>query len=114
VARLDAIDREAAAHLEPPMALVAFPAGGGASAGPGVVLSDTVIQMPAMTMSADGRRAIVRLFEPTGSPRRTTLSIPALGVEALLSFGPFELKTIAVDLTRARSMKTDLLEGARP
>ena len=108
--RLAAIDREATAHLETPMALVAFPPGSGHAAAPGAVLSDPVIQMPAMKLTADGRRLVVRLFEPTGSQRQTTLSIPALGIQAPLSFGPFELKTLAVDLASRTVRETDLLE----
>jgi len=112
--RLAAIDREAAARLEPPMALVAFPPGGGKPAVPGAVLSDTVIQMPAMKVSEDGRFAVLRLFEPTGSARQTTLRIPALDVEASLSLGPFELKTLTVDLASRILRETDLLEEEVP
>jgi alpha-mannosidase len=108
--RLAAVDREAATHLEPPMALVAFPPGGGKAAVPGAVLSDPVIQMPAMKLSEDGRLAVVRLFEPTGSARQTTLSIPTLGVQAPLSFRPFELKTLTVNLASRLVRETDLLE----
>jgi alpha-mannosidase len=111
-ARLDAIDREATAHLEAPMALVAFPSGGGLPPLPGAILSDPVIQMPAMKLAEDGRRVVVRLFEPTGASRQTTLSIPALGVETALSFGPFELKTLAVDLASRTVCETDLMEVA--
>jgi alpha-mannosidase len=111
-ARLAAIDREATVHLEPPMALAAFPPGGGKPAVPGAVLSDAVIQMPAMKLSDDGRLAIVRLFEPTGSARQTALHIPALEVQAPLSFRPFELKTVTVDLASRVVRETDLLEEA--
>jgi alpha-mannosidase len=109
-ARLAVVDREATAHLEPPMALVAFPAGDGAPAVPGAVLSDPVIQMPAMKLAEDGRRVIVRLFEPTGVARQSTLALPALAVAAPLSFRPFELKTLAVDLATREVRETDLLE----
>jgi alpha-mannosidase len=108
--RLAAIDREAAAHLEAPMALVAFPAGGGRPVLPGAVLSDAVIQMPAMFISGDGRRLIVRLFEPTGDARETVLRVPALEIEQTLAFGPFELKTLAIDLASRTICETDLLE----
>jgi alpha-mannosidase len=92
------------------MALVAFPPGGGTAVVPGAILSDAVIQMPAMKLAEDGRRVIVRLFEPTGSARQTTLSIPALDVLVPLSFRPFELKTLAVDLASRAIRETDLLE----
>jgi alpha-mannosidase len=108
--RLAAIDREAAARLEAPMALVAFPAGGGRPAIPGVILADPAIEMPAMFISADGRRLIVRLFEPTGEPRDTTLRVPALEIAQPLRFGPFELKTLAIDLASRAICETDLLE----
>ena len=109
-ARLAAVDREATAHLEAPMVLTAFPPGGGEAAVPGAVLSDPVIQMPAMKMGAENRRVVVRLFEPTGSARRTSLSIPALDVQVPLAFRPFELKTLAVDLASRVVCETDLLE----
>jgi alpha-mannosidase len=109
-ARLAAIDREAAAHIEAPYALVAFPPGGGKAAVPGVVLTDPVIQMPAMKLSDDGRRLVVRLFEPTGSARQTSIGIPALDIETSLSFTPFELKTVTVDLASRAVRATDLLE----
>jgi hypothetical protein len=38
------------------------------------------------------------------------LSIPALGVQVPLSFRPFELKTLAVDLASRAIRETDLLE----
>jgi alpha-mannosidase len=109
-ARLAAIDREATAHVEAPMALVAFPAGDGTPASAGVTLSDPVVQMPAMKIAEDGRHVIVRLFEPTGAARQSTLAIPALAVEVPLSFRPFELKTLAVDLTSRTVGETSLLE----
>lgn len=109
--RLEAIDREATARTEAPMALVAFPPGTvGRAAMPGAVLSDDVVQMPAMRMSGDGRRLVVRLFEPTGSARETTLTVPALGVAARVRLGPFEIKTLVVDLATKRACETDLLE----
>ncbi len=111
--RLAAIDREAAAHLEPPMALVAFPPGGGPPAVPGAILSDTVVQMPAMTLSDDGRRLLVRLFEPTGAPRETTLRVPALDITRALAFGPFEVKTLVVDLATRAVCETNLLGEER-
>jgi alpha-mannosidase len=108
--RLAAIDREATAHAETPMALVAFPSGTGAPAVPGATLSDPVVQLSAMKLSDDGSRLIVRLFEPMGVARHTTLTIPALGVAIDLHLSPFEVRTLAVDLATKTVLETDLLE----
>jgi alpha-mannosidase len=108
--RLGAIDREATVHHEAPMALVAFPPGGGRAAVPGVTLSDGNVGMPAMKMAEDGRRLIVRLFEPTGARRSTILAIPALGVTAAVALSPFEVRTLAVDLATGEVYRADLLE----
>jgi alpha-mannosidase len=112
--RLSAIDREATVHHEAPMALVVFPAGGGRAAVPGATLSDGVVQMPAAKMAEDGRRLIVRLFEPTGTRRSTTLTIPSLGVTAEVALSPFEVRTLAVDLATGEVYQTDLLERREP
>ncbi len=66
--------------------------------------------MPAMKLSDDGSRLIVRLFEPTGSARRTTLRIPALDVALDLRLSPFEVRTLSVDLATKAVFETDLLE----
>jgi len=63
-----------------------------------------------MRMSGDGRRLVVRLFEPTGHARETTLTVPALGVAAGVRLGPFEIKTLVIDLATKRAYETDLLE----
>jgi len=110
VERLAAIDRQATARQEAPMALVAFPSGEGKPAVPGIVLSDAATQMSAMKLADDGRRLIVRLFEPTGTARVTKLTVPALGAAAEVTLGPFELKTLAVDLSTGLVRETDLLE----
>jgi alpha-mannosidase len=109
-ARLAAVDREATAHTEAPMVLVAFPPGAGKPALPGAILSDLSVQMPAMKLSDDGRRLIVRLFEPTGADRTTALTIPALNLATRVHLSPFELKTVAVDLATGAASEIDLVE----
>jgi hypothetical protein len=69
--------------------------------------------MPAMMMSDDGRRLLVRLFEPTGAPRETTLRVPALDITRALAFGPFEVKTLVVDLATRAVCETNLLGEER-
>ncbi len=108
--RLAVIDREATVHTEAPMVLAAFPPGAGPRTVPGAILSDAAVQMPAMKLSDDGSRLIVRLFEPTGSARSTTLGIPALDVAIDLRLSPFEVRTLSVDLATKAVFETDLLE----
>jgi alpha-mannosidase len=108
--RLAAVDREATVKHEPPMALVAFPPGDGAPALPGVTLSDDVVQMPALKLAEDGRALIIRLFEPTGVARSTTVAVPALRVTSRVDLGPFDVRTLRVDLEQATIDDVDLLE----
>jgi alpha-mannosidase len=108
--RLDAVDREAAIRTEGLMALCAFPSGASAPALPGVHLSDGGVRLAALKMSEDGQALVLRLFEPTGTPRDTRIRIPALGVEFPLTLGPFELRTLLVDLATRAVSRADLLE----
>ncbi len=108
--RLEAVDREAIAHNERPMALSFFPSGAGEKCGAFAMLSDDVIQMSALKRSEDGKRLIVRLVEPTGQKRATTLSIPSLQLRARLRFTPFEVKTLAVDPKSGFWSETNLME----
>lgn len=114
--RLAAVDREAIVHNERPMALSFFPSGrtrpqgAGDKLGAFVTLSDGVIQMSALKRSEDGKRLIIRLFEPTGQKRTTTLRLPALQLQAKLRFTPFEVKTLAVDPKSGFFSETNLME----
>ncbi|MCE5240438.1 glycosyl hydrolase-related protein [bacterium] len=108
--RLAAVDREALVHNERPMALSFFPSGAGDKPGPCALLSDEAVQVTALKRSEDGRRLIVRLFEPTGQKRTTTLSLPALGLKARLRFTPFEAKTLAVDPKSGFFSSVNLME----
>jgi alpha-mannosidase len=110
--RLDAIDREAAIRTEGLMALCAFPSGEGPPARPGVDLEDDVVRLAALKMSEDGNALVVRLFEPTGSARNTRVRIPALGLDFPVALGPFELRTLLVDLATRAVSRADLLERA--
>jgi alpha-mannosidase len=108
--RLTAIDREAATKHDEPMVLNVFPQGGGPHARPGPALSDDAVQITAVKMSEDGRAIILRLFEPTGTTRTTTLSVPALDVTLAVTLSPFEIRTLAIDLATRAVDVVDLLE----
>jgi len=104
------IDREALVRNEPPLALCCYPTGDGDKPKPAVLIADEAVQLTALKRSEDEKRLILRLFEPTGRERSAHVSVPALGMDLDLSFDPFEIKTLAVDLDTGEAVETDLLE----
>jgi alpha-mannosidase len=108
--RLAAVDREALACNERPMALSFFPSGAGTASLPLVTVSDRVTQVAAVKQSADGKAIIVRLFEPTGEKRTVTVNLPALGLKQKVTLGGFEIKTLRVDPKRKTVTETNLME----
>ncbi|MCC7494253.1 MAG: alpha-mannosidase [Fimbriimonadaceae bacterium] len=112
--RLARIDREAAVRNETPVALSFHPSGAGEAPLPLVVLRDGVTQLSALKRSEDGQALIVRLFEPTGRARSTTLELPALGLTQPVRLGRFEVKTLRVDLATRSVVETNLLEEVAP
>jgi len=108
--RLTRVDREALAHAEKPFALAYWPPGSGDLPAPGPVLDDPAVQLTAFKKSEDGQELIIRLFEPTGEGRSTTLSLPHLGLEHAVRLGAFEIRTLAVDPASRRVRTVDLME----
>ncbi len=108
--RMARIGREALVHNETPYALAYFPPGGRKRSLAGVVVEGDAVEVTAFKMSEDGRDAVVRLFEPTGTPRRVTVKVPALGLKAAVGLGAFEIKTLRLDRRAKKLAETDLLE----
>jgi alpha-mannosidase len=108
--RLARVEREASARNEPPFTLCCYPTGEGAQAQPAVLVDNPALQLTALKVAEDGRRLIVRLFETSGKIQRIRLQLPALDLIHDLEFGPFELKTLAVDPAAREIRETDLLE----
>jgi len=67
--------------------------------------------MTALKLAEDGDELIVRLFEPTGKQRSTTLMIPGLGVREKVRLGAFEIKTLKIGLRTGKVEEADLMEG---
>jgi alpha-mannosidase len=109
-ARLTAIDREALVKNEKPGLLAFFPAGRGKRPQPFILLSDRAVQVAALKKAEDGNSLIIRLFEPTGRARTTTLSLPWAGVQKTIRLQAFEIKTFAFDRKTGRFRELDLLE----
>ncbi|HOX39142.1 MAG TPA: glycoside hydrolase family 38 C-terminal domain-containing protein [Candidatus Brocadiia bacterium] len=108
--RMAAIDSEALAHNEEPMALSYFPSGLGTAPKPLAILSDPTVQLTAFKKAENSGEFVIRLFEPTGAARETTLELPALGTSAKASLGGFEIKTLLVDPKTGRIRETNLIE----
>jgi alpha-mannosidase len=109
--RLNRIDREALVHNEQPYALSYWPAGDGPRPAAGPTLSDRTIQLTAFKRAAaGGNDLIVRLFEPTGRRRTTTLTLPWCGRTIRVQLDPFEIKTLKVDRLGGQIDEVDLLE----
>ncbi len=109
--RLDAVDREALVHNEKPFALSFFPQGEGAAPRPGLLLGDDVVQLTAFKRAEDGAGYIVRLFEPTGQPRSTSVSVPSLGLTVAVDLGGFEIKTLRLDPVAGTLTEAGLMES---
>jgi alpha-mannosidase len=108
--RLDAVDREAIAHNEKPFALSFFPHGQGERPWSGLRLSDDVVQLSAFKRGAGTRQYIIRLFEPTGTPRKTTINLDALNVSHEVELDGFEVKTFSLEPATGALTETNLME----
>ncbi len=100
--RLAAVDREACAYGEHPFLLMLYPSPhsdgsrpGSAARQPVITLSDDAVQLSALKRGENGGY-VVRLFEPTGTPRSTVLEIPALGISEPVELGAFEVVTLLI------------------
>jgi alpha-mannosidase len=108
--RIEKIDREALVKNEKPMALSFFPSGQGKKPKPMAVLSDDVVQISTIKRAERNSDIIVRLFEPTGKARSTTLSMPAIGKVLRVNLGAFEVKTLRINPRSGLVREVDLLE----
>jgi len=109
--RMEAVDREALVKNEKPVVLSFFPSGEGKSPKPSALLSDSVVQITAIKLAEDGDDLIVRLFEPSGRKRTTTLSIPSLSWTREITLNAFEIKTLRIDRQTGEMVFVDLLEN---
>ncbi|UCC49204.1 MAG: alpha-mannosidase, partial [Gemmatimonadota bacterium] len=108
--RLTAVDREALAHNERPYALAYWPPGGGEVPKAGPALRDRAVQITAFKRAEEGGDLIVRLFEPTGHRRKTTLSLDCAAAKTPVQMEPFEIKTLRLDRQTQEFSEVDLLE----
>lgn len=108
--RADKIDREALIRNEKPMAVAWCPDGSGEKPKALAKFSDKTVQITAIKQAENGKAVIVRLFEPTGRTRKTTLSLPFADMKIPVEIGAFEIKTLRVNASRRTWKETNLLE----
>jgi alpha-mannosidase len=108
--RIATAPREAQARNQLPPSLAYRPPRGSGSALSGPMLGDKAIQLTAFKRAEEGEELILRLFEPTGRTRQTTLTVPCAGVKTRVKMGPFELKTLRVDPSTGAVREVNLLE----
>lgn len=109
-AHLEGLGRRALIHNEVPYALAYFPPGTGRRAEAGPRLGDKAVELAAFKKAEDGRALVIRLFEPAGRKRTTSLDLPFAGAGTRVALGPFEVKTLKFDPRRKTFTETDLLE----
>ncbi|MDY7108922.1 MAG: glycoside hydrolase family 38 C-terminal domain-containing protein, partial [Planctomycetota bacterium] len=110
--RLARVDREALAKAEAPMVLSFSPSGAGRLPAPGVALSDRTVQVSAIKYAEDNDDLIIRLYEPSGRKRTTTVSVPSAYANITVTLTPFEIKTLRWERDAARFIEVDLPERA--
>lgn len=108
--RLAAVDREALVKNEKPFVLAFFPSGDGKRPAPFVELSDEAVEITALKKSEEGGDLIIRLFEPTGKKRQTTLSLPWASARKNLTLAAFEIRTLRFRPKTGEFADVDLLE----
>ncbi|MFH1942857.1 MAG: glycoside hydrolase family 38 C-terminal domain-containing protein [bacterium] len=108
--RFSRIDREALIKNEQPIALCCPPSGEGRMPQPALILSDSTVLLTALKFAEKKDWLIIRLFEPTGKKRTTNVNLPILGRAFDVSLDPFEIKTVAVNLSTKDVFEVDLME----
>ncbi|WP_026688377.1 glycoside hydrolase family 38 C-terminal domain-containing protein [Alteribacter aurantiacus] len=112
--RLSLIDREALIHNEKPYHLTYFPSGEGKVHEPLIKLSDNVVQVATFKQSEkDQNEYIIRLFEPTGQKRTTTMAIPVLQIEEEIHLNIFEIKTFSVNISTREIKEVNIIEEGK-
>jgi len=105
------INSQALLKNEKPLCMSFFPNGDGKKTLPIVELSDSGIQISAIKKTEKGGNIVVRLYEPIGKPRKTSMKMPAINKQFKLSFTPFEVKTLVINPKTGDCKETTMLEG---
>jgi alpha-mannosidase len=108
--RMERVGREALVRNETPCVLPFSPAGGGKRAKAAIILEGPAVELSAFKKSEDGDDLIIRLFEPTGTPRTVGVRLPVFDVRRKVRLGAFEVKTLRFNPRSRKWIETDLME----
>ncbi len=108
--RLTKVDREALCHNEKPFSLSFFPSGEREKPLPGLYLRDDAVQLTAFKKAEQSGDYIIRLYEPAGHPRTTTLHLPWAGFETSIPLMPFEVKTFRWEAAQQKLTEVSMTE----
>lgn len=110
--RLKLVDREALVLNEKPYALSYFPSGRGEAVQPLARLEDDAVQLTAIKLAEDEGSGdyVLRLFEPTGEARSTVLELPGTGIRKEFQLGPYEIKTLRLDMANRTIAECPMME----
>ncbi len=108
--RLRDVSQEATIHHEKPFALSFYPHGDGLAPDQLIKLQGAGIELKAMRPAMKRKGIMLRLFETTGQSRKASILIPSSKSKIPLTFHPFEVKTLIIDLKRKKWTEKNLLE----
>jgi alpha-mannosidase len=108
--RMERVGREALVRNETPYVLPFSPAGEGKRTKAAIVLDGPAVELAAFKKSEDGNDLIIRIFEPTGTPRTVGIRLPVFGARKRLRLGGFEVKTLRFSPRSGKWSETDLME----
>ncbi len=69
-----------------------------------------MVQVSAIKRAEDGEGFILRLFEPTGKPRKTIVALPYAGIKKEMALKGFEVRTLRVDPSKNTWEEVNLVE----
>jgi alpha-mannosidase len=108
--RMERVGREALIRNETPYILPFSPAGGGKKTKAAIVLEGPAVELTALKKSQDGSDLVIRIFEPTGTPRAVGVRLPVFGARKKVRLGAFEVKTLRFSPRSRKWGEADLME----
>ena len=98
--RFASIEAESQFAHQPPYAVSFFPTGGGKACERFITLSNSSVALTSVHKSRDRKNMVIRLYNSLQQKNKTSVIVPACGVNEEISFKPYEFKTFLVESGR--------------